>query len=171
MPKCLMLVAVIILVSFAANAQHQYAGAKACKMCHQLDKQGKQFDLWQKSKHAGAYKTLSTPQAAELAKAKKLKKTAAESPECLACHAITADAKCTPDGVQCESCHGAGADYKSMTVMKDKKKAVAAGLTDYPTKAAVEKACKSCHNSKSPTFKGFNFDDMWAKIKHPIPKG
>lgn len=165
------LLACIVLFSFAAVAQHKYAGVKMCKMCHQTEKQGKQIDIWQKSNHANAFKTLSTPQAAEFAKAKGLKKAAAESPECLECHAITADAKLTPDGVQCESCHGAGADYKNMAVMKDKAKAIAAGLTDFKDKAAIEKTCKTCHNAKSPTFKGFKFEEMWAKIQHPIPKG
>jgi hypothetical protein len=165
------LLTIIVFVSFSVSAQHKYVGTKTCKMCHQSEKQGKQFDIWQKSKHADAFKTLSTQKALDLAKAKGLKKTAAESPECLECHAITAEAKLIPDGVQCESCHGAGADYKNMAIMKDKKKAVAAGLTEFKDKVAVAKACKSCHNTKSPTFTGFKFEEMWAKIQHPIPKG
>jgi len=64
--------------------------------------------------HAEAYKTLTGAKAAEIAKAKGLKKAANESPECLECHAITADAKLTADGVQCEMCHGAGSAYKAM---------------------------------------------------------
>lgn len=162
---------IIVLFSFVAGAQHKYVGVKMCKMCHQSEKQGKQFDVWQKSKHAGAFKTLSTPKAEEFAKAKGLKKSAAESPECLECHAITADPALTADGVQCESCHGAGTDYKNMAVMKDKTKALAAGLTDFKDKPSMEKICKQCHNAKSPTAKEFKFDEMWEKIKHPIPKG
>jgi hypothetical protein len=115
-------------------------------------------------------KTLSTDTANAIAKAKGLEKPAAESPECLQCHAITSDAKLTPDGVQCESCHGAGSAYMKMAIMKDKEKAVAAGLIVFKDKAAIEKKCKTCHNEKSPTKKTFKFEEMWAKIKHPIPK-
>ncbi len=74
------------------------------------------------------------------------------------------------DGVQCEMCHGAGADYKGLSVMKDKATAIAAGLKAYPDKAAIEAQCKTCHNEKSPTAKAFNFDERWAKIQHPVPK-
>jgi cytochrome c2 len=160
-----MVVALIFAVLFTASAQHKYVGVKMCKACHQSEKQGKQFDIWQKSAHAKAFETLKS------AAAEKIKKGAAESPECLGCHAITADAKLTPDGVQCESCHGAGSDYKSMAVMKDKAKAIAAGLIDVKEDAAIEKSCKACHNDKSPTHKEFKFKEMWAKIKHTIPKG
>jgi RecJ-like exonuclease len=153
------------------NAQNKYVGAKMCGMCHKGEKKGAQFETWQKSKHADAYKTLTGAKAAEIAKAKGLKKAANESPECLECHAITADAKLTADGVQCETCHGAGSAYKNMPIMKDKAKAIAAGLNDLSAKGAAEKLCKSCHNEKSPTHKEFKFEEMWAKIKHPIPKG
>jgi hypothetical protein len=153
------------------NAQNKYVGVKMCKACHQSEKQGKQFDVWQKSKHAEAFKTLSSDTANAIAKAKGLKKTAAESPECLECHAITSDAKLTPDGVQCESCHGAGSAYKNMAIMKDKAKAIKAGLAEFKDEAAIEKLCRTCHNDKSPTKKEFNFKEMWPKIKHLIPKG
>lgn len=72
------------------------------------------------------------------------------------------------DGVQCEACHGPGSDYKTMSVMKDKEKAVAAGLV-----LGDEKLCKTCHNEESPTFdkeKGFDYQAMWALIAHPMPK-
>jgi hypothetical protein len=160
-----------LAVPFILNAQNKYVGVKMCKVCHQSEKQGKQFDVWQKSKHAEAMKTLSTNAAQEIAKAKGLKTSAAESKECLECHAITSDAKVTPDGVQCETCHGAGSGYKTMAIMKDKAKAIKAGLAEFKDEAAIEKLCKTCHNEKSPTNKEFNFKEMWPKIKHPIPKG
>lgn len=165
------LVVVFVIFSGAISAQHKYVGVKICKMCHQTEKMGKQFDVWQKSPHAQAFDTLKSAAAEKIAKEKGLTKAASESPECLECHAITADPKLIADGVQCESCHGAGSDYKNMAVMKDHAKAVAAGLSDFKDKAAMEKTCKQCHNEKSPTKKEFNFDEMWAKIKHPIPKG
>jgi hypothetical protein len=162
---------VFFIVPLTLAAQNKYVGVKMCSMCHKGEKKGAQFEIWQKSKHAEAYKTLTGAKAAEIAKAKGLKKAANESPECLECHAITEDSKLTPDGVQCEMCHGAGSAYKTMPIMKDKAKAIAAGLTDFKDKAAIEKVCKSCHNEKSPTHKAFKLDEMWAKIKHSIPKG
>jgi len=170
MQKTIMLLFVsLFLFSFSALAQNKYIGSKMCGMCHKGEKRGAQLEIWQKSKHAEAYKTLTGAKAAEIAKAKGLKKAANESPECLECHAIKADAKLTADGVACEMCHGAGSAYRS--VMKDKAKAIAAGMTNFKDDAAIEKACKSCHNEKSPTYKPFKFEEMWAKIKHPTPKG
>jgi hypothetical protein len=154
-----------LILPLMAGAQNKYVGVKMCKACHQSEKQGKQFDIWQKSAHAKAFETLKS------AAAEKIKKGAAEAKECLECHAITADAKLTPDGVQCETCHGAGSAYKSNAIMKDKAKAIAAGMVEFKDKAAIEKSCVGCHNKKSPTFKEFKFDEMWAKIKHAVPKG
>jgi len=71
------------------------------------------------------------------------------------------------DGVQCETCHGPGSDYKSIKIMKDKKLAVENGLIIYDK---PEQLCLNCHNEESPYFKGFNFNEMWPKIEHSIPK-
>jgi hypothetical protein len=172
----IMCIFVIAAVSVGYAGDNKYVGVKSCKMCHQSEKQGQQFTVWQKSPHAEAYKTLTKAKAEEIAKAKGLKKPAAESPECLTCHTVTADAKLAEktfdakDGVQCETCHGAGSAYKTMNIMKDKAKAIAAGMTEYKDDAAIEKHCRTCHNEKSPTFKEFKFKAMWDKIKHPVPK-
>jgi hypothetical protein len=166
-----LLLAILFIVPLMVNAQNKYIGVKMCKACHQSEKKGNQFGVWQKSMHSQAMKTLSTDTAEAIAKAKGLKTSAAESKECLECHAITVDTKLTLDGVQCETCHGAGSAYKSMPIMKDKAKAIKAGLTEFKDEAAIEKLCRSCHNEKSPTSKEFNFKEMWPKIKHFIPKG
>ena len=172
----------VLVVFFAGQLRAEdktsakFVGAKTCMPCHKSEKTGKQFDIWQKSKHAEAYKSLATDKANEIAKSKGSSKPATETPECLACHTITADAKMAEknfeakDGVQCESCHGAGSGYKTMTIMKDKAKSIAAGMAEYKDDAAIEKKCRTCHNEKSPTFKEFKFKEMWAKIKHPVPK-
>ncbi|MBI3579553.1 MAG: cytochrome C554 [Ignavibacteriales bacterium] len=165
----------VVVASFSVSAQNKYVGVKMCSMCHKSEKQGKQFDIWQKTKHAEAYKVLTTAKANEIAKSKGIAKPAAEATECLDCHAKARDAKeasyDVKDGVQCETCHGAGSAYKNMAVMKDKAKAIAAGMTDFKDHATIEKLCKTCHNEKSPTYKEFKFDEMWGKIKHPVPKG
>ncbi len=54
----------------------------------------------------------------------------------------------------CEACHGNGADYAKMAIMKDKAKAKAAGLT-LPTKATCTAKCHKPDQIK---------DDMVAKV-------
>ncbi|HEX9828591.1 MAG TPA: cytochrome c family protein [Bacteroidota bacterium] len=180
MKKILMLISLVsclILFSVTVVAQNKFIGVKACRPCHNTAKQGEQFPIWEKSPHAQAYKTLTTAKANEVAKAKGLSKPAAESPECLECHVITADAKLLEksfdmkDGVQCETCHGAGSVYKNMTIMKDHAKSVAAGMREFKDEAAIEAYCKTCHNPKSPSYKEFKFKEYWDKTKHTVPKG
>lgn len=169
-----LLLIVVVVFAMTSLGQNKYVGVKMCAPCHKADKTGNQMAIWQKSQHAQAYKTLTTPKAAEIAKAKGIK-NAAEAPECLECHggvdAKLVDKYDVKDGVQCESCHGAGSAYKSMAVMKDHAKGVAAGMREFKDAAAIEKSCKECHNEKSPTYKAFKFEEMWGKIKHPVKKG
>jgi len=170
------LLTILIVVSASLTAQNKYIGTKMCVMCHKTEKQGKQLDIWQKSKHAEAYKVLTTAEANKIAQSKGFDTPAAETAECLQCHVTQADAKVAEktfnmkDGVQCETCHGAGSAYKNITVMKNHAKAVASGMMDFKDPATIEAKCKTCHNEKSPTFKGFNFEEYWGKIEHPIPK-
>ncbi|HTY10200.1 MAG TPA: cytochrome c family protein [Bacteroidota bacterium] len=171
--EMLVVAAMVVFLALPSEAQHKYVGVTMCSVCHKTEKQGKQFDIWKSSAHASAFKTLQSPKADEIAKAKGLKVKASEAPECLQCHvtgyaadkALTSALK-VEDGIQCESCHGPGSDYKSIPVMKDKAKAEAAGLV---LAAGDAKLCTQCHNSKSPSYKEFNYKEAWAKIKHPIP--
>ncbi len=159
----------------AEKAKFDYIGSKACGMCHKSDAKGNQLKVWQESPHAKAYATLQGEKAKAIAAEKKLAKPAHESPECLSCHATAAKvadlatAKITMDeGVSCESCHGAGSAYKAMNVMK----AIAAGTQDVKAVGFVKpdaSTCTTCHNEKSPTFKGFKYEDYVAKIAHPDP--
>lgn len=148
-----------------------YVGAEKCGMCHRSDKQGRQLSIWKDSPHARAFKTLQTQKAEDIAKARGFKTRAAETTECLRCHQTAYDAKAAQldakfdktQGVQCESCHGAGSEYQPYKVMKNRQDAVSKGLTVYNDK---KQYCTSCHNSQSPTFKGFNFDKYWASVQH-----
>ena len=167
----------LVAVAFSANAQNKFLGAKSCGMCHKKPEQGEQLKIWQESTHANAFKTLQTEKADKIALEKGFKTKAAETKECLECHATGFDVDAAnlgkkfkiEDGVQCETCHGAGSKYKSKKVMKDHGKSVAAGMTEYKDEAAIEAQCITCHNEKSPTFKKFEFNKMWDKIKHPVP--
>ena len=128
------------------SADHQYVGNTKCKMCHP-----KQFKSWETTKHAKAYDAL---------KPEEQKKD-----ECAVCH--TTGYKKSAEllqNVQCEACHGPGSDYKNMNIMKDKAKAVEAGLV-IPT----EETCKTCHNKKSPNYKEFKFEDAKKIGVHEHP--
>lgn len=159
-------------------AQNKYVGVKTCAPCHKGEKKGAMAEKWEKSKHAQAFKVLESEAAQKIVKEKGLKKAANESPECLECHvtATKVDVKLLDkgynktDGITCETCHSAGSAYKSMPIMKDKKKAIEAGLTEYKDEKAIEALCVTCHNEKSPTYKEFKFKEAWAQIAHPLPK-
>ena len=172
------LTAIFLFLTFSISAQNQYVGVKSCGMCHKKAGQGEQLKIWKNSPHAKAFKTLQTPKADKIAAEKGFKTKAAATPECLKCH-VTGYGEDTKmfkkkfnveDGVQCESCHGAGSKYKSKKIMKDHAKSIANGLIEYKDEASIEKQCRTCHNEESPTFKEFDFKKRWEKIKHPVPK-
>mgnify|MGYP003572420152 FL=1 len=170
----LVLIALAFVASMAAPAMadNSYIGVDGCKMCHKKEKTGDQFGKWSAGPHAGAYATLATDAAKEAAAAAGIEGNPQEAAECLKCHVTAAGVDAAmldkkykiEDGVGCESCHGAGSEYKSMKVMKDHEAAVAAGLA-----VISEEVCTACHNEASPTFKGFDFAEYSAKIAHPIP--
>lgn len=113
------LLSLVLSGAAAAVLAADYIGAAKCKICHKLE-----HTSWEGTGHAKAFDNLKPD---EQAKA-----------ECLRCHATGGKAELP--GVQCEACHGPGSEYKSMTVMKDRPAAVAAGLL-----LPDEAACKSCH--------------------------
>lgn len=132
------------------------------------EKQGKQQPIWQASSHDKAFAVLKTPEVQKVAEKAGVKSAAHEAEQCVKCHTTAAGvaaANLKPsfvkeDGVQCETCHGPGSEYKVMAVMKDHAEAVAAGLTPISVQdGSAEKLCKTCHNQQSPTFKGFNFKE------------
>lgn len=150
-----------------------YVGADGCKMCHKSEAKGDQYGKWMASKHAKAYEVLGTEEAKAVAAEAGVEGNPQEADACLQCH-VTAHGVAAEllgkkyakeQGVGCESCHGPGSDYKKKSVMEDREASVAAGLV-IPT----EETCKGCHNEKSPTFKGFKYDEMAAKIAHPYPE-
>lgn len=154
------------------KAKHKFMGVANCKMCHQKKEDGEQFKQWKESKHAKAYETLASDKAKEIAKKKGIDDPQ-KSPQCLKCHTTGHGASAElfdkkfvlADGVQCESCHGAGGDYWKKEVMKDREKSIANGLI-----LPDEKMCKTCHNQESPTYEEFKFDEFLKKVQHPKPK-
>lgn len=172
------ILAIIIFAGYSHGQDEKtnsYVGYEACGMCHKTEKQGKQLDIWKESKHSQAFKSLQTEKADKIAADLGHKTKAAETEACLKCHtpqfnidkALLGAKFNLEDGVQCESCHGPGSNYKSLKIMKNRADAVANGLV-VPEK--IEDFCTSCHNSESPTFVEFKFEESWAKIKHQTPK-
>ncbi len=159
MKNIIKLLALLIMVLFISNvvvAQHKYIGAEKCKMCHNKPEKGEQYNKWLSDPHAKAMESL--------------KGDDAKNPKCLKCHAtasvdasLNGGVKMT-EGVSCESCHGPGSIYKTLSIMKDRTKSIANGLI-----VPNEALCKKCHNSESPTFKGFNYAEYLEKIKHDDP--
>ncbi len=163
-------VVAIALLPRSALAQHKYVGVAKCKLCHQNAKLGgANYQAWQASPHARAFATLASDKAK--AKAKQLKIADPQTSErCVKCHttaygvpaALVEPGVKNADGIGCERCHGAGADYAPNEVMRDRKAAVAKGL-----RLPDEKLCRECHNDESPFYKPFDYKVFMAKIPHP----
>ncbi|NNE33637.1 MAG: cytochrome C554 [Rhodothermales bacterium] len=153
----------------------EFIGAAKCKTCHKKAEDGEQHPLWEASAHAGAWATLGTDKAKEVAAAAGIENPQTAD-ECLACH-ITAHGVApellgtkysVEEGVSCESCHGAGGNYYKKKTMAS----ITSGEIDGATVGLVaptEETCVACHNDKSPTFAGFDFAEYSEKIAHPIP--
>lgn len=153
----LILFSIFFAGSTLSAQEYDYIGAAKCKMCHNKATTGAQYKIWSESVHAKAMESLKGDEKTD--------------PKCIKCHStagsVNPDLIATlkvEEGVSCESCHGAGSGYKSKTVMLDREKAIAKGLI-IPT----EKTCIACHNEESPNFKGFNYDEYFKKIAHPVP--
>ncbi len=177
----------IFSLAFISTVSAQdYIGASKCKMCHKSEAKGNQWGVWEASDHSKALATLSTDEAKKVAAEKGIDDPATAG-ECLQCHATgwgnggyalevdAADPRAVKKNknlasVGCEVCHGPGSKYKSKKTMT--------GLTDGTIDPASiagymipnEATCLTCHNEKSPTFKGFDFNESMTKIAHPYPK-
>jgi len=180
MRKVILLVLVCFVASvFFSNAyaeQRAFVGVAKCKTCHKKPAAGEQFRIWSESAHAKAFATLASEEAIAIGK-----KVGVDEPQksdtCLRCHVtghgVAAEflgPKHDPtQGVGCESCHGAGADYKKKKTMV----AIRSGEIDGATVGLMkpnEETCVKCHNDGSPTFKSFNYEEMVKKIAHPVPE-
>ena len=157
--KSILFVAFLLFLggNYAEAQEYEYIGAAKCKMCHNKPAKGEQYNKWAKGPHAKAMEALTGDDA--------------KNPKCLKCHstAYSVDKSLhmgikSTEGVSCESCHGPGSVYKSMSIMKDQAKSLANGMI-LPNEAV----CKKCHNKESPTFKGFNYAEYVKKISHDDP--
>jgi len=178
MQKTIFFLLILLPITFLisqSETKHSFIGVQACAPCHKTEKQGMQVAIWEKSKHAQAFKTLQTEKADAIAKEKGFTTPAAETEACLKCHvsgnnvdkALLGEKFKMEDGVQCETCHGPGSDYKSIKVMKSREESVANGLIVHEK---LEDFCTGCHNPESPTYVAKDINEMWEPIKHPVPE-
>lgn len=178
---------VVAGVLVAANGQAgdaaDFVGVKSCKMCHKGEKKGDQFGKWEASAHSKAYAVLAGAEA-KAAAAKLSIDNPQASGKCLKCHSTAyngtetkqSETIAVEEGVSCESCHGAGKNYKSSETMKSREASIKGGMV-YP----ATKSCEKCHNDQSPTWKadryttkdgkkvGFDPEQAAKKIEHPDP--
>jgi hypothetical protein len=174
MKKVLFIIVIVLFTSLALfmtlfSQEFTYVGAAKCKICHRSDTQGKQFPIWEESRHSQSYASLSSPEAA--GKAKEMGVTnPSESPQCLKCHAPLFEKapELKAEGVTCELCHGPGSEYKKLSVMKSREESVQKGLLIYETENAIKTQCLTCHAKAHG--KSFDFAACWKKIRHPVPE-
>jgi len=161
----------------SARRQPVYVGKRACAACHDGAGMGYQCSVWQQSKHARAYAVLAQPQAKAIAELSGIPQEPQESPMCLGCHATGAHAEDwekdetfhVEDGVQCEHCHGPGSEYMTETVMRDRERAVAAGLN-----MPAARDCLICHQVKGSHVAVHDLPTLdilegLKRIAHPTP--
>ncbi|PYT15534.1 MAG: hypothetical protein DMF51_06525 [Acidobacteria bacterium] len=121
----------------------RYVGAAKCGECH-----APELAQWRRTKHATAYKTL-------------LDRHRHFQPKCVACHVVGYG---TPNGyrlgapeatlanVQCEVCHGPGAEHASSPARENIRREVPA------------KVCLECHTPDHSDH--FVYDERLPKVKH-----
>ena len=177
----------------------KFVGVQSCSMgiCHGSKKTGDAFKKWKSTKHSGAYDTLGTARAKELAKTVNVTGDPQQSIECLICHSAGAGVSKDlikksffkakkeirsgkENGVQCENCHGPGSLYKNK-MKKLRKERLAGGnelAKKYGLTRPTEQTCKQCHVAeikvngvtyKNPAFKPFDYKERVKKILHPMP--
>jgi len=142
-----------------------YVGAQRCKTCHKSEKRGKQYLIWEGTRHSKSFEVLFSDSALEEAKKQKLEKPPSESPECLKCHGPLHEKapKIKAEGVTCEICHGPGSTYKKIKIMENRDEALKNGLIIYDSVEAIKTKCLTCHQDET-----FDFESSWEKIKHAI---
>jgi cytochrome c554/c'-like protein len=123
-----------------------YVGADGCKSCHQAI-----YTSWSQTKHARALARLSKEQK--------------EGGECIRCHVTGTSEQIAREGaspshpnVQCEACHGPGSLHAADATVRT-------GIRKVPASST----CETCHNDKSPHFRGFVYAAM-AGFSHAVKK-
>lgn len=145
----------------------KFVGSKECESCHE-----ESFDVWKKTGHADAWKTLV-----------ELEVPRNYDPECISCHVIgwhpteyfpyesgflsKAETPRLID-VGCENCHGPGEKHIDAEMGDDaelqKKLQKAMVVTKEQAQHDKTRWCLNCHDlDNSPDF---NFEEYWPNVEH-----
>ncbi len=157
------LVGLMVMVCIAMAADHAYVSGAKCKMCHKIAKGGEVWQMWEATGHATAFGSLDA------------EKGETEDPSCLKCHSTGyGDGGYEPGqedvdftGVQCEACHGGGADYK---ISHSKEEGREMAYAEQGLVKPNEETCLQCHNEDNPNQpeEPWDYEAMWGKIKHEV---
>jgi hypothetical protein len=167
-------------------AEHDYVGVRKCRTCHGKELMGDQVATWRAGPHRRAFETLKSEESKAIAERLGVEGPPPEADACLSCHATAhgvpplrmAYTLELADGVQCESCHGPGRDYRRKKIMSEVERARKRGLWNAGEDPSI---CTACHNERSPTFDparytlpnggsaGFDFEQAKERIAHSIP--
>lgn len=147
---------VVLGMSNVYAGEAEYLGVKKCKACH-----FKQYKSWKKTSMAKSFENLKPGVKAEAKKKAGLdpEKDYTNDESCLKCHTTGygepggfKNIDDTPKlaGVQCESCHGPGSNYRK--IMKKNKKYKLSEVKDagIVIPSEDEKGCLECHGEESP---------------------
>jgi hypothetical protein len=113
-----------------------------------------EYSTWiVKDKHSHAYAVLTGDIGERIARVLKLNSKAAESPKCLACHALytTPEQRGRPfelsEGVSCENCHGPASAWLGPHTTRDwtHEKSVSLGMRDTRDVIHRSEKCLECH--------------------------
>lgn len=163
MARLALLLAFILIVDGAAEAQGRFEGVASCagSTCHgRAEGNGKvvrqdEIMHWQEPSsrggaHSRAYAALATARGQAIASALGLGK-ATSAPACLGCHATPPGPRGTrfqlSDGVGCESCHGPSSDWiaSHYAVPATHASNIAQGMYDLGNPAVRASVCLDCH--------------------------
>lgn len=158
------LLGLVVIAYLAIAADHAYISGAKCMMCHKIPKGGEVWQIWEASDHAKAFESLNA------------EKGETEDPACLRCHTTgfeeggyePGQVEVDFTGVQCEACHGPGADYK---IIHSKVETKEAAYEEAGLMKPNEETCLRCHNEENPfnPEEPFDYEEMWAKIVHTLP--
>ncbi|MCE5268946.1 MAG: hypothetical protein LLG00_13795 [Planctomycetaceae bacterium] len=147
-----------------AEQNGRFVGSKKCQSCHE-----KSYDIWKKSGHGRAYKTLED-----------LDPPRNYDPECVSCHVVGwhptkffpyiggyEGPKKTPQLINtgCEDCHGPGEKHCNAELGSNEKLQEKCRKAMVITKERSKKQqCVTCHDlDNSPDF---DFEAYWPLVEH-----
>jgi 2',3'-cyclic-nucleotide 2'-phosphodiesterase (5'-nucleotidase family) len=129
-----------------ASTADLYVGQQACASCH-----ANSHKVSEAAAHMRAYQTL-------------VEKKSEFDPDCLRCHTVGygvrdgfINLQRTPKlaGIQCESCHGRGADHIKLAQ---------AGKPSRTLRVVTPNSCIRCHDQENS--ENFKYETYWPKIRH-----